>query len=128
MSGTPCRVAKIYFKEVFHGLNPKNKPRISTFENKYGPGKMLTEQNISIDSSCEHHFLPIRGFAHVAFIPNNCVIGISKINRLVQYYFHRPQVQERLCLQIIKDLQNALDTNSVIVMITAKDLCFPQVA
>tara|TARA_B100000900_G_C20584328_1_gene718861 strand:- start:2084 stop:2527 length:444 start_codon:yes stop_codon:yes gene_type:complete len=104
-------------------LNPKNKPRISTFENKYGYGKMLIEQNIPIDSSCEHHFLPIRGFAHVAYIPNNRVIGLSKINRLVQYYAHRPQVQERLCLQIIKDLQNALDTNSVIVMITAKHLC-----
>ena len=84
---------------------------------------MLIEQNISIDSSCEHHFLPITGFAHVAYIPNNRVIGLSKINRLVQYYAHRPQVQERLCLQIIKDLQNALDTNSVIVMITAKHLC-----
>jgi GTP cyclohydrolase I len=123
LSGTPYRVAKMYVKELFHGLNPKNKPRISTFENKYGYGKMLIEQNISIDSSCEHHFLPITGFAHVAYIPNNRVIGLSKINRLVQYYAHRPQVQERLCLQIIKDLQNALDTNSVIVMITAKHLC-----
>ena len=123
LSGTPYRVAKMYVKELFHGLNPKNKPRISTFENKYGYGKMLIEQNISIDSSCEHHFLPITGFAHVAYIPNNRVIGLSKINRLVQYYAHRPQVQERLCLQIIKDLQNVLDTNSVIVMITAKHLC-----
>ena len=123
LSGTPYRVAKMYVKELFHGLNPKNKPRISTFENKYGYGKMLIEQNISIDSSCEHHFLPITGYAHVAYIPNDRVIGLSKINRLVQYYAHRPQVQERLCLQIIKDLQNALGTNSVIVMITAKHLC-----
>ena len=98
LSGTPYRVAKMYVKELFHGLNPKNKPRISTFENKYGYGKMLIEQNISIDSSCEHHFLPITGYAHVAYIPNDRVIGLSKINRLVQYYAHRPQVQERLCL------------------------------
>ena len=97
LSGTPYRVAKMYVKELFHGLNPKNKPRISTFENKYGYGKMLIEQNISIDSSCEHHFLPIIGYAHVAYIPNDRVIGLSKINRLVQYYAHRPQVQERLC-------------------------------
>lgn len=123
LSGTPYRVAKMYVKELFHGLNPKNKPKTSTFENKYGYGKMLIEQNISIDSSCEHHFLPITGFAHVAYIPNNRVIGLSKINRLVQYYAHRPQVQERLCLQIVKDLQNALGTNSVIVMIKAKHLC-----
>ena len=123
LSGTPYRVAKMYVKELFYGLNSKNKPRISTFENKYGYGKMLIEQNISIDSSCEHHFLPITGFAHVAYIPNDRVIGLSKINRLVQYYAHRPQVQERLCLQIIKDLQNALGTKSVIVMITAKHLC-----
>ena len=123
LSGTPYRVAKMYVKELFYGLNSKNKPRMSTFENKYGYGKMLIEQNISIDSSCEHHFLPITGYAHVAYIPNDRVIGLSKINRLVQYYAHRPQVQERLCLQIIKDLQNVLGTNSVIVMITAKHLC-----
>ena len=108
LSGTPYRVAKMYVKELFHGLNPENRPRISTFKNKYGYGKMLIEQNISIDSSCEHHFLPITGFAHVAYIPKNLVIGLSKINRLVQYYAHRPQVQERLCLQIMRDLQNAL--------------------
>jgi GTP cyclohydrolase I len=123
LSGTPYRVAKMYVKELFHGLNPENRPRISTFENKYGYGKMLIEQNISIDSSCEHHFLPITGFAHIAYIPKNLVIGLSKINRLVQYYAHRPQVQERLCLQIMKDLQNALGTKSVIVMISAKHLC-----
>ena len=123
LSGTPYRVAKMYVKELFHGLNPENRPRISTFKNKYGYGKMLIEQNISIDSSCEHHFLPITGFAHVAYIPKNLVIGLSKINRLVQYYAHRPQVQERLCLQIMRDLQNALGNKSVIIMISAKHLC-----
>ena len=123
LSGTPYRVAKMYVTELFHGLNPENRPRISTFKNKYGYGKMLIEQNISIDSSCEHHFLPMTGFAHVAYIPKNFVIGLSKINRLVQYYAHRPQVQERLCLQIMRDLQNALGTKSVIVMISAKHLC-----
>ena len=123
LSGTPYRVAKMYVTELFHGLNPENRPRISTFKNKYGYGKMLIEQNISIDSSCEHHFLPMTGFAHVAYIPKNFVIGLSKINRLVQYYAHRPQVQERLCLQIMRDLQNVLGTKSVIVMISAKHLC-----
>lgn len=123
LSGTPYRFAKMYVKELFYGLNPKNKPKLSTFDNKYGYGKMLIEQNITIDSSCEHHFLPITGFAHVAYIPNKRVIGLSKINRLVNYYAHRPQVQERLCLQIMKELQNALNTESVIVLISAKHLC-----
>ena len=123
LSGTPYRVAKMYVKELFYGLNPDNKPKLSTFENKYGYGKMLIEQNITIDSACEHHFLPITGHAHVAYIPKDCVIGLSKINRLVNYYAHRPQVQERLCLQIMKDLQRALNTESVMVVISAKHLC-----
>lgn len=123
LSGTPYRVAKMYVKELFYGLNPKNKPKLSTFQNKYGYKKMLIEQNIVIDSACEHHFLPITGYAHVAYIPEDKVIGLSKINRLVNYYAHRPQVQERLCLQILKDLQSALDTESVIVMVNAKHLC-----
>lgn len=123
LSGTPYRVAKMYVKELFYGLNPKNKPRISSFENKYGYGKMLVESNITIDSSCEHHFLPITGFAHVAYIPEKKVVGLSKINRLVDYYAHRPQVQERLCLQIMKDLQQELNTESVLVMISSKHLC-----
>lgn len=123
LAGTPYRVAKMYVKELFYGLDPKNKPKLSTFENKYGYGKMLVEQNISIDSACEHHFLPITGHAHVAYIPKDRVIGLSKINRLVNYYAHRPQVQERLCLQILKDLQHALNTESVMVMISAKHLC-----
>lgn len=123
LSGTPYRVAKMYVKELFYGLNPKNKPKLSSFENKYGYGKMLIESNITIDSACEHHFLPITGFAHVAYIPEDRVIGLSKINRLVDYYAHRPQVQERLCLQIMKDLQEALNTESVLVMISSKHLC-----
>ena len=123
LSGTPYRVAKMYVKELFHGLNPENRPRISTFKNKYGYGKMLIEQNISIDSSCEHHFLPITGFAHVAYIPKNLVIGLSKINRLVQYYAHRPQVQERLSLQILNELKTTLNTEDIIVVISAKHLC-----
>ncbi|WP_353778378.1 GTP cyclohydrolase I FolE [Winogradskyella sp. 3972H.M.0a.05] len=123
LSGTPYRVAKMYVKELFYGLNPSNKPKLSTFENKYGYRKMLVEQNITIDSACEHHFLPIIGYAHVAYIPKNKVIGLSKINRLVHYYAHRPQVQERLALQILKDLQNVLETEDVIVMISAKHLC-----
>lgn len=123
LSGTPYRVAKMYVKELFYGLDPANKPKLSTFENKYGYHKMLVEQNINIDSSCEHHFLPITGFAHIAYKPKEKVVGLSKINRLVDYYSHRPQVQERLCIQILKDLQEALETEDVIIMVSAKHLC-----
>ncbi|BDD05693.1 GTP cyclohydrolase I FolE [Aureibacter tunicatorum] len=123
LSGTPYRVAKMFVKELFYGLNPENKPKLSTFENKYGYKKMLVEQNITIDSSCEHHFLPITGIAHVGYIPKDRVIGLSKINRLVAYYSHRPQVQERLCLQILTDLQETLGTKDVIIVISAKHLC-----
>jgi GTP cyclohydrolase I len=123
LSGTPYRVAKMYVKELFYGLNPANKPKLSIFENKYGYKKMLIEQNITIDSACEHHFLPIIGYANVAYIPKDKVIGLSKINRLVDYYARRPQVQERLVLQILKDLQEVLDTKDVIVSVTAKHLC-----
>lgn len=123
LSGTPYRFAKMYVKELFYGLNPKNKPKLSVFDNKYGYKKMLIEQNITLDSACEHHFLPITGHAHIAYIPKDKVIGLSKINRLVDYFAHRPQVQERLSLQILKELQNALDTQDVIVMLVAKHLC-----
>ena len=123
LSGTPYRFAKMYVKELFYGLNPKNKPKLSVFENKYEYKKMLIEQNITIDSSCEHHFLPIVGYVHVAYIPQKKVIGLSKINRLVDYYARRPQVQERLVLQILNDLQEALGTEDVIVSVTAKHLC-----
>ena len=123
LSGTPYRFAKMYVKELFYGLNPKNRPKLSTFENKYGYNKMLIEQNINIDSSCEHHFLPIVGQAHIGYIPKKKVIGLSKINRLVDYYAHRPQVQERLCIQILKDLQETLETEDVIIVINAKHMC-----
>ncbi|MBS9463944.1 GTP cyclohydrolase I FolE [Flagellimonas sp. 389] len=123
LSGTPYRFAKMYIKELFYGLNPKNRPKISTFPNTYGYQRMLVEQDITIDSSCEHHFLPIIGKAHVGYIPKNKVVGLSKINRLVDYYSHRPQVQERLCLQILEDLQNTLETDDVIVIVHAKHLC-----
>ena len=123
LSGSPYRVAKMYVKELFYGLNPKNKPKMSVFENKYGYNKMLVEKNIAVDSCCEHHFLPITGFAHVAYIPKDKVIGLSKLNRIVDYYAHRPQVQERLSVQILNDLQEKLETEDVIVMISAKHLC-----
>ncbi|WP_299365943.1 GTP cyclohydrolase I FolE [Winogradskyella sp.] len=123
LSGTPYRFAKMYVKELFYGLNPSNRPKISTFSNKYGYRKLIIEQDITIDSSCEHHFLPIVGKAHVGYIPKDKVIGLSKINRLVSYYAHRPQVQERLCLQILKDLQETLGTEDIIVVINAKHLC-----
>ena len=123
LSGTPYRFAKMYVKELFYGLNPNNKPKLSVFPNKYGYKKMLIEHDITIDSSCEHHFLPITGHAHIGYIPNDKVIGLSKINRLVDYYSHRPQVQERLCLQILNDLQETLNTKSVIVVLNARHLC-----
>ena len=123
LSGTPYRFAKMYVNELFYGLNPANRPKTSTFDNKYGYQKILVEQNITIDSACEHHFLPITGHAHIGYIPNEKVIGLSKMNRLVDYYSHRPQVQERLCLQILEDLKKTLNTEDVIVVINAKHLC-----
>lgn len=123
LSGTPYRFAKMYVQELFYGLNPSNRPKISTFRNKYSYNKLLIEQNINIDSSCEHHFLPITGTAHVGYIPKEKVIGLSKINRLVDYYAHRPQVQERLCIQILEDLKISLETEDIIVVINAKHLC-----
>lgn len=123
LSGTPYRVAKMYVKELFYGLDPNKKPKISIFENKYSYKKMLVEQNINIDSACEHHFLPITGQAHIGYFPQDKVIGLSKINRLVDYYSHRPQVQERLAIQILNDLQEMLGTKDVIVAVSAKHLC-----
>lgn len=121
--GTPYRVAKMYVSEMFYGLNPKKLPRLSVFDNKYGYSKMVVEKDITIDSACEHHFLPITGKAHIAYKPAKKVIGLSKINRLVDYYAHRPQVQERLSLQILNHLQDVLQTQDVIVVISAKHLC-----
>ena len=123
LKGTPYRVAKMYVKDLFSGLDPKNKPSISTFDNKYQYSKMLVEKNIEFDSACEHHFLPMRGKAHVGYISSGKVIGLSKINRIVQYYGKRPQVQERFTIQILNELQSALKTKSVIVVVEAEHLC-----
>jgi len=100
LKGTPKRVAKMFVKEIFSGLHPDNKPKASTFDNKYKYGEILVEKNITLYSTCEHHLLPIVGKAHVAYISNGTVVGLSKMNRIVQYYAQRPQVQERLTLQI----------------------------
>ncbi len=123
LSGTPDRVAKMYIEEIFSGLNPKNKPRVALFDNKYQYNQMLVEKNISFYSNCEHHFVPIVGKAHVAYISSGKVIGLSKLNRIVQYYAKRPQVQERLTNQIARDLVAALETEDVAVIIDAKHLC-----
>lgn len=123
LSGTPHRVAKMYVKEIFRGLNPKNKPKVSMFENKYKYNQMLVEKNITLYSNCEHHFVPIIGKVHVAYISNGKVIGLSKINRIVQYYAQRPQVQERLTKQIANELKAVLGTDDVAVVIDAHHLC-----
>lgn len=123
LKGTPYRVAKMFVKEIFSGLNPANKPKVALFENKYRYNQMLIEKNILVQSTCEHHFLPIYGHAHVAYISNGSVIGLSKINRVVQYYAKRPQVQERLTMQILKDLKESLGTEDVAVYIDAKHMC-----
>jgi len=123
LKGTPRRVAKMYVKEIFRGLNPANKPAIALFENKYKYNEMLVEKNISFYSNCEHHFVPIIGKAHVAYISNGKVIGLSKLNRLVEYFAKRPQVQERLTVQIGKELQKDLGTEDVAIVIDAKHLC-----
>ncbi len=123
LKGTPNRVAKMFVNEIFGGLHPDKKPKASTFENKYKYGEMLVEKNITIYSTCEHHLLPIVGRAHVAYISNGNVIGLSKINRIVDYFAKRPQVQERLTLQIVNELQKALSTKNVACVIDAKHLC-----
>lgn len=123
LSGTPYRVAKMYVKELFSGLDPKNKPKISVFDNKYQYNKMLVESQITFNSSCEHHFLPIIGKAHIGYISSGKVIGLSKMNRIVEYYGRRPQVQERMTIQIFNELKNALQTNDVIVVVEAEHLC-----
>jgi GTP cyclohydrolase I len=123
LKGTPKRVAKLYVNELFKGLNEKNKPSMSTFENKYQYKEMLVEKDITLYSNCEHHFLPIVGKAHVAYIPNEKVIGLSKINRIVDYYARRPQVQERLSLQILNELKKSLNSEHVAVFIDAEHMC-----
>jgi len=123
LKGTPERVAKMYIDEIFSGLNPNNKPKIALFDNIYQYNQMLVEKNITFYSNCEHHFVPIIGKAHVAYISSGKVIGLSKLNRIVQYYAKRPQVQERLTNQIAEDLKNTLQTDDVAVIIDAKHLC-----
>lgn len=123
LKGTPRRVAKMFVNEIFSGLHPDNKPKSSTFENKYKYGEMLVEKNITLYSTCEHHLLPIVGKAHVAYISNGTVVGLSKMNRIVDYFAKRPQVQERLTLQIVEELQIILKTDNVACVIDAKHLC-----
>lgn len=123
LKGTPHRVAKMFIKEIFSGLNPAAKPKISVFENSYHYDKMLVEANISFNSTCEHHFLPIIGKAHIGYISSGKVIGLSKLNRIVDYYSRRPQVQERLIMQIFNELKSVLETENVIVVMEAKHLC-----
>ncbi len=123
LKGTPLRVAKMFVKEIFSGLNPKNKPAIAFFENKYRYDQMLVEKNITFYSNCEHHFVPITGKAHVAYISSGKIIGLSKLNRLVQYFSKRPQVQERLTMQIANEVKTILGTESVAVLIDAVHLC-----
>ncbi len=123
LKGTPKRVAKMFIEEVFSGLDPKNKPTPRLFENKFHYNEMLVEKDITLFSYCEHHFVPIFGKAHVAYISSGKVIGLSKINRIVQYYAKRPQVQERLTVQIAEELKEILDTEDVAVIIDAKHMC-----
>jgi GTP cyclohydrolase I len=123
LKGTPGRVAKMYVKEIFSGLHPDNKPEIALFDNKYQYNHMLVEKNITLYSNCEHHFVPIIGKAHIAYISSGKVIGLSKLNRIVQYYAQRPQVQERLTIQIANELRSVLETEDVAVIIDAVHLC-----
>ena len=123
LKGTPERVAKMYIDEIFSGLNPANKPKVALFDNKYQYNQMLVEKEITFYSNCEHHFVPIIGKAHIAYISSGKVIGLSKLNRIVQYYAKRPQVQERLTNQIAEELKFILGTDDVAVIIDAKHLC-----
>ena len=123
LRGTPMRVAKMYVEEVFSGLNPKNKPEVKLFENKYNYKEMLVEKDIKVHSFCEHHFVPIIGVAHVAYINSGKVVGLSKLNRIVDYFAKRPQVQERMTVQIANELKEALGTEDVAVLIDAKHMC-----
>ena len=123
LKGTPDRVAKMYVKEIFGGLHPDRRPKSSTFDNKYKYGEMLVEKNITVYSTCEHHLLPIVGRAHIGYISNGSVVGLSKMNRIVDYYAKRPQVQERMNIQIVRELQEVLGTKDVACVIDAKHLC-----
>lgn len=123
LAGTPQRVARMFVKEIFQGLNPENKPQVSLFENKYNYDQMLVEKDITVHSYCEHHFVPFIGKAHVAYISSGKVIGLSKINRIVEFFSKRPQVQERLTVQIAEELKKVLNTEDVAVVIEATHFC-----
>ena len=123
LSGTPHRVAKMYVKEIFNGLDPANKPEAKVFSNSYQYGEMLVEKNIEVNTTCEHHFLPIVGKAHVAYLSTGTVIGLSKINRIVNYYARRPQVQERLTRQVADEIKRVLNTPDVAVVMDAHHFC-----
>ncbi len=123
LENTPRRVAKMYVKEIFYGLSPANHPKMSAFDNKFQYGEMVIERDIKVHSTCEHHFLPIIGKAHIAYISSGKIIGLSKLNRIVDYYAKRPQIQERLTRQIVRDLQEALDTEDVACIIDARHMC-----
>jgi GTP cyclohydrolase IA len=123
IKSTPYRVAKMYVKEIFSGLDPKNKPTISLFENKFSYDKMIVERDITVQSNCEHHFVPFLGKAHVGYFANGKVIGLSKINRIVQYYSRRPQLQERLTMQIAHEIMDLTNAESVAVLVKAKHMC-----
>lgn len=123
LQDTPKRVAKMWVKEIFAGIHPENRTKISVFENKFKYGEILIEKNITVHSTCEHHLLPIIGFAHVAYISNGTVIGLSKLNRIVRHYAKRPQIQERMTKQIVADLQQVLNTKDVACIVDAKHYC-----
>jgi len=123
LQNTPKRVAKMFVQEIFSGLNPENKPTITLFENKYNYSQMLVERGIPVQSTCEHHFQPIIGKAHVAYISSGKVIGLSKINRIVEFFARRPQVQERMTVQIAEELKKVLQTDDIAVYIDAKHMC-----
>jgi GTP cyclohydrolase I len=123
LQNTPHRVAKMYVKEIFSGLHPDNHPKMSAFENKFQYGEMIIERDIEVHSTCEHHFLPIVGKAHIAYISSGKIIGLSKLNRIVSYYSKRPQIQERLTRQIVADLQQALETDDVACIVDARHMC-----
>lgn len=123
LKGTPYRVAKMFVKEIFEGLHPDNRPDVKVFPNSYDYSEMLVERDIQLNSTCEHHFLPIVGKAHVAYYSNKGIIGLSKLNRIVNYFARRPQVQERLTIQIADELSRVLVTEDVAVVIDARHMC-----
>lgn len=123
LTDTPKRVAKMYVNEIFWGLKPENFPKCTVIENKMGYDEMVVEKDITLMSNCEHHFVTIDGKAHIAYIPKDKVLGLSKLNRIVEYFSRRPQVQERLVEQIYHALSFILDTPDVAVVIEGVHYC-----